>query len=331
MKNLMIPRLYCPFDSEINPHVEALKKSSDQWVINFELFSKEGIVKYHSDNYSYFTARFYPRTDYHRLSVANDLITLLFMVDDLIDSPFIQSRLEKETALRKFIERFLVIIKQKEEPGFIDENPIFSALKDVWTRLTAISDAGWLASFVKEIESVFAAAVLEYQNSESKKLPPTETYLEKRRYMGAANITLSLIQPIEKVYLPDFVTLNDKVQELEKAACNAICISNDLFSLSKEQMLGDEHNLPSIIKNEKNITLEEAILLTAEIHDAEVKKFIALSGELPFFDEEINSKLKYYVNILELQMAGNFVWSEFETERYLFVYSDDYKRIKIEN
>lgn len=149
--------------------------------------------------------------------------------------------------------------------------------------------------------------------------------------MGAANITLSLIQPIEKVYLPDLVTLNDKVQELEKAACNAICISNDLFSLSKEQMLGDEHNLPSIIKNEKNISLEEAILLTAEIHDAEVKKFIALSGELPFFDEEINSKLKYYINILELQMAGNFVWSEFETERYLFVYSDDYKRIKIEN
>jgi hypothetical protein len=200
MKNLMIPRLYCPFNSEINPHVEALKKSSDQWAINFELFSKEGIVKYHSDNYSYFTARFYPRTDYHRLSVANDLITLLFMVDDLIDSPFIQSRLEKETALRKFIERFLVIIKQKEEPGFIDENPIFSALKDVWTRLTAIADAGWLASFVKEIERVFAAAVLEYQNSESKKLPTTETYLEKRRYMGAANITLSLIQPIEKVY-----------------------------------------------------------------------------------------------------------------------------------
>lgn len=323
MNNLAIPQLYCPFISELNPFAEAVKQHTDQWVQNFSLLSSESeIKKYHSDNYSYFTARFYPYADYKRLCVTNDIFTLLFIIDDQIDSPFGNNTLEKETALRNFIERFLKIINQKTELNEPEENPLFTALKDVWERLAKISSSQWLLSFAKEIEYIFIAAIWEHENSSGKQLPKIKDYLEKRRYIGAANIAVALIEPIEQIYLPKFVKQHDTVKELDKLACNAICISNDLFSLSKEQILGDEHNLPSIIKSEYKTSWEEAILITAEIYNEEIKNFIILSEQLPFFSSETDEILKQYINKLKLQIAGNFIWSEFETERYQFVYTN---------
>jgi hypothetical protein len=320
MKKLTIPRLYCPFVSMLNSHVETLKQNTDQWVSDFELYSQEEIGNYFESNYSYFTSRFYPKADYDRLRIANDLIILLFMMDDQIDSPAMNSHLDKESELKQFIARVLEIISQKSPSDKEDEIPIFKALKDVWSRLAAISSDEWLSSFAKEIEYVFTAAVWERQNSANKKLPEIQAYLERRRYMGAANITLALIEPVEKIYLPEFIKQNSEFQELGKVACNAICIANDLFSLRKEQMLGDEHNLPSIIKNELGFTWEEAILHTAEIHDTEVQKFIAVSKQLPSFDKQTDETLHRYIEILELQMAGNLIWSESETQRYQFAY-----------
>lgn len=321
MKNLTIPRLYCPFISLLNPNVEKLKQDVDQWVSDFQLYSQEEIGNYRESNYSNFTSRFYPKADYDQLRIANDLIILLFMMDDQIDSPEINCHLDKESELKYFIERVLEIITQQNLFDKKDEMPIFYALKNVWNRLATISSDEWLSSFVKEIEYVFSAAVWERQNSANKKLPDIQTYLERRRYMGAANITLALIEPIEKVYLPEFAKQNTAVQELGKAACNAICIANDLFSLSKEQMLGDEHNLPSVIKNELGFTWEEAILHTAEIHDIELQKFLAISEQLPSFDKQTDKTLQRYINILEHQIAGNLIWSESETQRYQFAYN----------
>ncbi|MDQ0592101.1 hypothetical protein QFZ37_000470 [Chryseobacterium ginsenosidimutans] len=322
MKNLTIPRLYCPFSSVLNPHTDAVKQHTDQWVIKFGLCFKEDFERYNANNYSAFTARFYPNADYDQLCIASDLVALLFIVDDHIDSQFAESAVEKEFALRQFIEKFMTVINPKIELQTTQqfENPVFIALADVWSRLICISRDEWIRSFVKEIEYIFAAAIWEYQNS-FKQLPGVEEYLEKRRYAGAANVSLALIQPIEKNYLPEFAKNHVIIQKLSEAACNAICISNDLFSLSKEQLSGDKHNLPSIIKNEQNVTWEEAVLLTAEIHDTEVNKFIALSKELPSFDEETDQILKRYTNILELQMAGNIAWSESETARYPFTYA----------
>ena len=142
--------------------------------------------------------------------------------------------LEKETILKNFIERFLKIINQKTELNGPEENSFFIALKDVWERLAKISVSQWLLSFVKEIEFIFIVAIWEHENSLRKQLPGIKDYLEKRRFNEAANIAVKFIEPIEQIYLPEFVRQHDTIKELDKLACNAICISIDLFSLSKK-------------------------------------------------------------------------------------------------
>lgn len=323
MQNIAIPRLLCPFTSRINSHVYAVKEHTDQWVLEFGLCSEEELEKYHAENYSAFTSRFYPDADYEHLCIANDLIALLFIIDDRTDAQFSKTTIESEDALNQFIGKIIAIANQNMtlQEAKQERNPVFHAFADVWQRLFCATRDLWINSFAKEIEAIFMAAVWEYRNS-FKQLPKVEEYLQKRMYIGAANIAVALIEPMEKIYLAESVKQHEFVQELGKLACNVICISNDLFSLNKEQISGDQHNLPSILKNEKGITLEEAMSLTAEIHDEEVNKFIALAKQLPSFDEDTNGILKRYVNVLELQMAGNVVWSESETSRYPFTYTE---------
>lgn len=320
MKNLIIPRLYCPFPSKLNPHVEQIKKHTDEWVIKFGLCND--MKNYYSDNYSYFTGRLYPNAPYDRLCIVNDFFTLLFFIDDKLDSPLAKTAIEKEITVKEFVKRIMAVIKQEKALEQKENNPIFAALEDVWRRLADRSDNVWLASFVKEIEYILEAALWEYKNSAGKEMPTIEEYLEKRRYAGAANIAISMIDFLEEKHLPAFLKEHTIVQGLEKTACNIICISNDLFSLSKEDLFGDVHNLPSIIINERKITSEQAVLLTAEIHDATVHQFINLTQNLPSFDIETDEILLNYINILKTQIAGNVAWSELDTKRYKFGYSN---------
>ena len=322
MQTITIPKLHYPFNSELNPHVEKLKQHTGQWIIEFGLRDSQSIESFHDENYTYLVSRFYPNADYNELCICNDLTTLLFLIDDQLENPLEKSDLKKEQNLKNFVRKFMMILRQEISLDEKEDHPIFTALKDIWKRLTMIKNDDWVILLIAEIEKFFEAVIWESGNFTQKRIPISEEYIEKRRFLSASNIAIILLEFLENIQLPKIVRENPIVLELEKCAGNIIGISNDLFSLSKEREYGDTHNLISILEYERKISLEEAILLTVKIHNEEVNKFIKLSENLPFFDDKTNENLKKYVNLLGIQLAGNLEWSLKDTNRYDFVYDN---------
>lgn len=321
MNAIVIPRLYCPFASTKNPYADEAKQHTDQWVVQFGLFTGKHFEKYRDDNYVGLAARFYPTANHMQLCIAMDMYALLFAIDDQLDNQFEKATLiQKEESLLHFMDAVTAITKAGKIYMPANGQPVLVALSDIWQRLTRIGDETALAVFAKSLEELFAAALWEFRNAHNSRLPRVEQYLQLRQYLGAARVATDLIELVEQIHLPLPVIQHASVQAITEACCNTICISNDLFSLSKELGHGDEHNLVLVLKNERGITLNEAIFLAVDIHNKEVRKFESLCERLPSFDEKADRAVQQYVHILSMQIAGNMAWSESETKRYLFTY-----------
>jgi hypothetical protein len=325
MNTIVIPRLYCPFVSAINPYATMAKKHTDQWVARFGLFAGKSFEKNRDDNYSGLAARFYPTAGYEQLCIAMDLYELLFALDDQLDNQLEKAALiQKEESLLYFMKEVTAITNGEKTYTEKSGQPVLAALSDVWQRLKKISSETALSLFAKSLEELFAAALWEFRNANSGELPTLEQYLRLRQYLGAARVATDLIELVEQIHLPVPITQHASVQAITEACCNVICIANDLFSLSKELAHGDEHNLVSVLKNERGITMDEAILQAVDIHNKEVEKFEFLQKQLPLFNATTDKMLRQYVHILSMQIAGNITWSESETKRYSFVYEHDF-------
>jgi hypothetical protein len=96
---------------------------------------------------------------------------------------------------------------------------------------------------------------------------------------------------------------------------NIVCWSNDIISLEKERQSGDMHNLVIAVRHERHCSWQEAVDCVAEMHNAEVQKFVQLAQRLPRFDADIDAELARYVGILRAWMRGNLDWA-FDTGRY---------------
>ncbi len=319
---MAIPQLYYPFESQLNPNVLKVKEHNDNWVIRLKLKDINHLEEYYEENYTYLMARFYPNAGYEKLCIATDFIALLFLIDDQLDNPAQKNDIHKELAIKGFVERLMKIVKQEVSIYESEDHPILNALKDIWKRLILVAEEKCLISFVHEINNLFDVAIWESENLTQNRIPKSEEYIEKRRYLSAANIANNLIEFLEEITLPVYLKNDPVIQELNKLSEIVIGISNDLFSLNKERMFDHTHNLVAILEHEKELDLEKSICLAAEIHDSSVKKFIELSQHLPVCSEEESEELKRYIKALELQMIGNLEWSLNDTKRYQFTYQN---------
>jgi hypothetical protein len=131
MENPMIPRLYCPFSSCINPFAATVHTHTFHWAQRFQLYA--GAYKtFTEENITGMTARFYPTADKHHLCLANDLFVLLFAGDG-------------------FVNRLLSVIYDPAE-GLAAVSGKAAAFRDIWWRLKQISSPAWQRYFATNLE-----------------------------------------------------------------------------------------------------------------------------------------------------------------------------------
>lgn len=311
MHPVTIPLLYCPFPPAINPLAEDAARHTDSWVTAFNLHAGPAYRRYREDNFAWLTARFYPGARLEQLTIANDFIVLLYAVDDLLD--------HQPEQLHTFIAHFTAVIHDRAGAFNKDNAPVLAAWADLWPRIVKISPTAWADQFAQRLTAFLNTALGEFENTQTQ-LPSLAQYLEKRAYLAGTHISTSIIPIIENIWLPDDVLQHPVVARLEQLCRNLVCWANDLFSFSKEQLHGDEHNLVSILQHERQLNQEEAILCAAVIHNTDMREFVALSGQLPVYDEKTNRTLVRYVEALRRHIRGNVDWSEKDSKRYSFVY-----------
>src|SRR5262245_12447502 len=82
IENFVLPQLYCPFPSAVNPHAEAAGQHSLEWGQRFQIITP-AVQKYFCEtNIGLFTARLFPKASREALMVASDYHTWFFLKDD---------------------------------------------------------------------------------------------------------------------------------------------------------------------------------------------------------------------------------------------------------
>jgi hypothetical protein len=324
MQTITLPtRLYCPFPSLINMHVADADNHTVNWVRRFRLLrTEEQISQYRTQGYAWMVARMFPNADLETLCAYSDLNTLLFLVDDYLDQKDEMVTGGNETsAVKKFSKTFVAIL---EDPalGLNSPEPVFASLAELWVRLTKLGTPAWLARYKKSLWRIFEAALWQHGNIEAGRWPSLHDYMLRRQYIGAANVATDCIEMIDRIELPEEVYQHPVVTELTELCRNTVCWANDLFSLSKEQAMGEYHNLVTILSHEKELTMEDAIAQAIAIHDSQVRRFIRLTNQLPVYDIRTNAELQRYVDGLSAIMRANIDWSDKETTRYVYRYAD---------
>jgi hypothetical protein len=319
-----IPRLLCPFDTQIHPDKIAIQEHTDQWVMDFQLIdSVETLEKYKAQKFGSMIARSYPHGEYMDLAAWCDLNTLLFIVDDRFDEG---NDVQNIDSFRHFVDGLLDVVERGRRCTIERDGPVLAALDDFWQRMQFRSSQVWKNKMIQGIKDTFEGGLWQFRHSIAKTLPDMDEYYEIRQYLGAANLATESMEVTGKVNLDEVVYKTPIVHKLTTIARNTVCFANDLFSLSKELAQGSgnasEFNLVSIIRQKWNYSIDRAIREVAFIHDQNIEEFIKLSKIVCTFDNKTNGNLERYVDCLRHFMKGNIEWSTTETSRYPHNYAN---------
>lgn len=323
---ISVPALYCPFPSNINPLVKKADMHTADWLRSFQLVQSSSVLNYYrKQGFAYMVSRMFPNADSEMLYAFTDLNTLLFLIDDQFDhqTDRQENSIPNVNDLQGFIKGFISVLEKDCMVTLASDGPVYAALNNFWHRVRKRSTVRWQERFIKGIKDIFDAALWQYKNVLQQRTVLYKEYIDKRQYLGAANVATDTIELAEAVYLPELILESEIVQRITELCRNSVCWANDLFSLSKEIKHEDDYNLVIILQKQLNLSLEDAIIAAAGMHDRDVKEFVALSGSALNTSDAHTEELRRYINALSAIMKGNIDWSRNETTRYNFVYVEE--------
>lgn len=329
MDAIILPRrLNCPFPSRINVHVAQAEQHTLAWIRKFGLLkSDEQLDMTRRQGYAYMVGRMFPDAGMEAFCAYNDLNTLLFLVDDYLDQ---QERTvtggNSTAAVTKFIASVNSILC--DPANWVQgTEPVLDALAELWQRLQQLGKRDWLNKYRDSIASIFEAAMWQHRNIEAGVWPSVQEFMNRRQYIGAANLATDCVEMIYDLELPSEIWNAWWLVGMTELCRNTICWANDLFSHSKELASGEYHNLVSLISYHSNISREAAIEEVIRIHDAQMATFIAIRDTRPAVSPEYEPHVVTYISVLESIMRGNIDWSDAETTRYPHFYLEEALRL----
>jgi hypothetical protein len=310
--SISIPALYCPFNSQISPYASAVESHTSQWVEKFRI--RDDIRGYTESRFAYMTSRFYPTAEYSRLCLANDLLVLLFLLDDVFDNK--DEEAQNPDNLKKLLYSCLEILKNDRTYTLQSGGNILAALTDVWKRMKDCTSPEYQQTFVQDMLKLFSAVDWQNKNVNASRIPSVADYIESRPLIGGAHIAATLIELTEQVHLPANIINHKKLSTLTMLCGHLGCWANDLYSLAKEIEHGDTHNLVLVMREEKKLDIENAINETVRLHNQEMIQFERIFHSLPSFSDEMDEEVYKYAFCLAMIVRGNIDWSLQDTSRY---------------
>jgi hypothetical protein len=313
-----IPALYCPFNSQISPYANEVERHTTHWVQQFGLH--DAIRGYTEARFAFMTSRFYPTAEFSRLCLANDLLVLLFLLDDVFDNK--DDEAQHPDNLKRLLKACLGILTEGHFYTMEDGSNVLAALSDVWQRIKACTTPAYQQTFIDDMLKLFSAINWQNQNVNADRIPSVADYIESRPLIGGAHIAATLIELAEQVHLPEEVSTHKKLTTLTMLCGHLGCWANDLYSLGKEIEQGDTHNLVLVMQEEKKLDMEDAIRETVRLHNQEMIQFERIFHSLPSFDDETDEEVYKYAFCLAMIVRGNIDWSLQDTSRYHPVHAE---------
>ena len=313
------PELDYPFAPAVSEHIEVLDGEIFEWARDTGLLSTERARRlFGGAGLGRLVARTHPDSSLEDLRIIAGWYAWLFLQDDVRDDSAVGQRPGELSTLD---ERFIEVLEGGASASLrTGEDPLARALYDLRERLRGRLRDGELSRvgmrrFIRAFRQHLDATLWEASNRARGTVPDIETYVRMRPLTGGLSIVTELVELLEGTYLPVEVRANPTVARLTEASHNIVCWANDILSLEKELRCGEVNNLVVVLRESDGLTLQRAVDLAAEMHDAEVRVFAGLQEARPSFGPAVDPNLDRYVSDLRARIRGVLDWTR-ESGRY---------------
>ncbi|MEQ1572212.1 MAG: terpene synthase family protein [Myxococcota bacterium] len=296
--------LVCPFPTTCHPTVQALHESTCRWAAR--VHPEAGNV---DQRFTWLSAQMVPAAERVLAELLADFTSWLFWHDDMCDEgPLSANPVE----LRRALDQELLILQGG--PARPDL-PLERALHDLRARFVQLSpDPSWMVRFVADMADYFDGCVWEAENRSDGRVPRLSEYVPARRSVGAIWVYLGFIELTLHTSMPLAMRRNSECLLVRQLACDVVAWHNDLFSLRKEEALGDVHNITTIVMREYGLQKPDAARFVVARSNAAIYEIQALLSrmDLPL---RADAYFRRFSEALKVFIRGAADWAA-KTSRY---------------
>lgn len=301
-RNTLAKALRCPFPRRINPNVAEAQERSAHWVRS-KIADPRMVERLTAARMAWMVGGFFPTAGVRELSLAADYISWAFALDDLGDETDVG---KDPIALARVFERFDAVF---EGTPLANEDAAERGLRDLVTRLSDLATPLQLDTFRMANRAYFGGMLWEANNRSGQWVPNESTFLKLRPAAGAVPPFMALIEPLERITLPERVRKHPHVVELTDLAGGILCWTNDVLSYEKERAQGDVHNLAIVYERQRGQSPGAALAQAVAFHNSEVDGFLERCGVLPDFQDECSDELERYLDVLKSMIRVTRDWT----------------------
>ncbi|KAF9528055.1 terpenoid synthase [Crepidotus variabilis] len=298
-----------PSASHISPFYEDAKRASSTWVESFSPFDRKGQDAFNACDLNLLAALAYSNRNAEFVRVGCDFMNLIFVFDEYTD-------VAEPIVARQLTETVLDAMRNPKKTSRHGEHLLGEMTRQFWVGATALEgvNTGAANHFIAAMEFYIESVAVEAKDRAEKRVRSVEEYLKLRRGTVAGHSMLALTE--FGLNLPDEVLNHPVIVALREAAVEMILIVNDMQSYISEVSSGlGDHNLVTAIIHEHHLELQDAFNWLGDYSDKIVAGFNENLQKLPSFGEELDKRVKIYVDGCGQWPRGEDDWS-YETKRY---------------
>ncbi|GLY87756.1 terpene synthase family protein [Actinoallomurus iriomotensis] len=322
--HLPLPELYMPFTHRTSPHIDDARRHSAGWARAMGFFdSVPGVEaggvwdekRFLGLDLAHCASMIHADAEPEQLRLSTDWLSWGTYGDDYFPAVFGPSRnLPAARACNDRLSLFMPLDDDRPVPE--PANPLERGLADLWGRTAGPMTAEARCRFRTAVEDMTASWLWELANQAHHRVPDPIDYVEMRRKTFGSDLTRSLARLPHAETVPEEIYRTRVVHELETAAQDYACFTNDLFSYQKEiEFEGEPHNIVLVIQNFLGVDRLAARDITAELMAARMRQFEHIAADdLPVMfeehdlDERTRAILTRDVEDLKDWMSGILEW-----------------------
>lgn len=326
-----LPQFYMPYTTWVNSHLETGRRHSKQWARQMGMLESlpgfPGVFVWNEHTFDVADvalcgALINPKGSASELDLTACWLVWGTYADDYFPALYGYTRdMAGAKVFNARLSAFMPLDSSIPVPP--PTNPVERGLADLWARTADTLPENARRLFRRAIEEMTESWLWELANQMQNHIPDPIDYVEMRRKTFGSNLTMSLARLARCKEVPPDIYSTRTMRQLDNAAADYACLTNDIFSYQKEiEFEGELHNGVLVVQNFIDYDRRRAVEIVNDLMTARMQQFEHIvATELPALFEhcELNTNTRTqildYVEKLQQWMSGVLRWHQ-TVDRY---------------
>ncbi|MQY13528.1 Pentalenene synthase [Streptomyces sp. RB5] len=304
-----IPALWCPVEHRLHPEAEGADDRLFLWARKFDLIRSDAAAdRFYNAGYGYFCAATYPRA--RRLDLMSEWNAYNWILDDLLDEGHADTTHEDRIRICREVLAQMPPDMNAPRPT----SPLTAAAADLWERSARPMSVAWRKRYVAHYADWVGQSMLQHVPDEPRDAASLYTHLRRRRIHSGCELSFDLIETGNLSEVPEEITSVDAYEAVRASASDAICWTNDVYSIRKETARGSYDHLVPFLLDQQSTDWPGALASASAMIETATRDYLAACRDLralrPLFGmpDEAWSRVEDSMNDLGLWIAGSLHW-----------------------